>query len=155
MIVWDIGWSRVIGCCCFNFSWYLSGWPGPVCSGQNLSNYNLWSVCSIKLFGLGSSGTSHESHILFLKIKILFANIWWGSWCWCQEVDITMCRVSQSYHIITAICKHSGWCEHFCGDGIFGKEYLLEWFNVSAALRSCHESGVMLQFSSQAPLSST
>ena len=122
------------------------------------SGYNLWSI---KPFRLGV--TRDKPWVRYCisisyfvsQVKILLANIWWGSWCWCQEVDITMCRVSQSYHIITAICKHSGWCEHFCGDGIFGKEYLLEWFNVSAALRSCHESGVMLQFSSQASLSST
>ena len=86
--------------------------------GLSLSTAVIICVPS-NLLDSGSQGTSHESdaasHILFLKIKILLANIWWGSWCWCQEVDITMCRVSQSCHLITAICKHSGWCEHFAG----------------------------------------
>ena len=82
------------------------------------SGYNLWSI---KPFRLGV--TRDKPWVRYCisisyfvsQVKILLANIWWGSWCWCQEVDITMCRVSQSYHIIIAIYKHSVWFENFAG----------------------------------------
>ena len=126
--------------------------PACVCSGQNLSNYNL---CSIKLFGRwGHQGQamSQTLHLIFC----FFPRLKYCLLTFDEEVGVGVKRLTSqcagclNHHIITAICKHSGWCEHFAATefwrGIFIR--MIQRFSRTAQLSRAWRNVTVLKSSS-------